>query len=64
MFIELTDLMTNNLTTINVKYIKGFEPNAGITHIKFTENKSIAVNESYEQVKKLIKREVAAERGY
>lgn len=62
MFIELT-MRDNEKVNVNINLVIHYKNNGGRTLIK-NENGSLEVIESYEQVKELIKNEVAAERGY
>lgn len=62
MFIELT-MPDNEKVNVNINLVIHYKNNGGRTLIQ-NENGSLEVIESYEQVKELIKNEVAAERGY
>ncbi len=64
MFIELTEFGNGTKRFVNVNHVEiVWEGSSGACAIYLKEG-SIHVVESYGQVKDLIKREVAAERGY
>ena len=63
MFIELTSIFGHKRLLINIKSILYTEETKHGTRIQY-ENGDEEVTESYDQVKELIKNEVAAERGY
>ena len=66
MFIELTDIATPEGLGdcyVNINWIISFTAvEKGCTRVQF-DGAYLIVSESYEQVKELIKNEVAAERG-
>ncbi len=66
MFIELICKMEGRPISVNINDIKTYRPDgkSNNTLIEFGLHEYIVAVESYEQVKDLIKREVAAERGY
>lgn len=66
MFIELTMSGSGDKWYVNIdkiQHIKTHEEN-GTTLLYINRNEGYQVKESYDQVKQLIKNEVAAERGY
>ncbi len=64
MFIELTEKQKRRTFLINVNSIELVCEKDGETHVALQKSISIIVEESYEEVKALIEREVQAERGY
>ncbi len=66
MFIELMCIMEDRPITVNIKNIKTYRPDGSSTNtlIEFGLDEYIVANESYDQVKELIKNEVAADGGY
>lgn len=64
MFIELTEKEKRRTFLINVNRIDLVCEKDGETHVALQKSISIIVEESYEEVKALIEREVQAERGY
>jgi len=64
MFIELTSRVGK--ITFNINHVSDFQ--GGVTNdgcnLIMSDGNRVEVEESYEQVKELIKNEVAAERGY
>ena len=65
MFIELTGLHTNKKELMNINFIQAVgEENGKAIIAPSNENRTMYFEESYKQVKEMIKREVAAERGY
>jgi len=66
MFIELTDSITKKTCLVNINHIITVSKGGAGAVISLSDSgyKPFFASESYEQVKKLIKNEVAAERGY
>ena len=64
MFIELTEKQKRRTFLINVNSIELICEKDGETHVALQKSISIITEESYEEVKSLIEREVQAERGY
>ena len=63
MFIELSEFESKDLF-ININNIVSVARDNDITRVYTALDECHIVKESYDQVKELIKREVAAERGY
>lgn len=65
MFVELICKMEGRPITVNIKNIKTYRPdgNTNNTLIEFALHEYIVAKESYEVVKAMVEREVAAERG-